>query len=190
MSPELFREEPYGSEVDVWAYGLLAHYLLFKEHYYMENSENKVKAKVLNTRYSLSQQQKSMISPLTVQFLIDCLQFEKSKRLKAENIATHPVFASVKEKIEKMMVQVGKINEMTESVLRKETVKGQYISYIMSFHFIQEVGLFLARKQNNNLATLYLIKYCYSELAALKNLVVNRVNVINHGDWGAFVQTP
>lgn len=30
MSPELFREEPYGSEVDVWAYGLLVHYLIFK----------------------------------------------------------------------------------------------------------------------------------------------------------------
>lgn len=89
-----------------------------------------------------------------------------------------------------MMIQVGKINEMTESGLRKETVKGQYISYIMSYHFLQELGMFLARKQNNNLATLYLFKYCYSELAALKNLVVNRVNVINHGDWGAFVQTP
>lgn len=35
MSPELFREEPYGSEVDVWAYGLLLHYILFKEHYYI-----------------------------------------------------------------------------------------------------------------------------------------------------------
>lgn len=30
MSPELFREETYGSEVDVWAYGLLVHYILFK----------------------------------------------------------------------------------------------------------------------------------------------------------------
>lgn len=30
MSPELFREEKYGSEVDVWAFGLMAHYVLFK----------------------------------------------------------------------------------------------------------------------------------------------------------------
>jgi hypothetical protein len=65
----------------------------------MENSENKVKAKVLNTRYTLSQQQKSMVSPLTAQFLTDCLQFDKSKRLKAESIAIHPVFAGVKEKV-------------------------------------------------------------------------------------------
>jgi serine/threonine protein kinase len=54
MSPELFREEKYGSEVDVWAYGLLVHYLLFREHYFMENTESKVKAKVLGTRYNLS----------------------------------------------------------------------------------------------------------------------------------------
>ena len=76
----------------------------------MENSESKVKAKVLNTRYTLSLQQKSMVSPLTVQFLTDCLQFDKTKRLKAQDIATHPVFNSVKEKIQKMMIQVGKIN--------------------------------------------------------------------------------
>jgi serine/threonine protein kinase len=54
MSPELFREEKYGSEVDVWAYGLLVHYLLFREHYFMEMTENKVKAKVLGTKYALS----------------------------------------------------------------------------------------------------------------------------------------
>ena len=36
MSPELFREEPYGSEVDVWAFGLVLHYMLFQEHYFME----------------------------------------------------------------------------------------------------------------------------------------------------------
>lgn len=30
MSPELFREVKYGSEVDVWAFGLMAHYMLFK----------------------------------------------------------------------------------------------------------------------------------------------------------------
>ena len=38
MSPELFREEPYGSEVDVWAFGLVVHYMLFKEHYFMAAS--------------------------------------------------------------------------------------------------------------------------------------------------------
>jgi hypothetical protein len=54
MSPKLFREEAYGSEVYVWAYGLLVHYLLFKEHYFMENTEQKVKKRVLETRYTLS----------------------------------------------------------------------------------------------------------------------------------------
>jgi len=82
------------------------------------------------------------------------------------------------------------INEMTESQLRKETVKGRYISFIMSHNFIKDIAISLARIQNNNLATLYLLKYCFAEISALKNLLINRVNVINHGEWGAFVQTP
>ena len=73
MSPELFREEPYGSEVDVWAYGLLLHYLLFKEHYFMDVSENKVKNKVLNSRYQLTQKHMSAISATTANFLTGCL---------------------------------------------------------------------------------------------------------------------
>jgi serine/threonine protein kinase len=73
MSPELFREETYGSEVDVWAYGLLVHYLLFKEHYFMENTEQKVKKRVLETRYTLSPQQRSKVSPATADLLLRCL---------------------------------------------------------------------------------------------------------------------
>lgn len=73
MSPELFREEPYGSEVDVWAYGLLAHYILFKEHYFMDATEAKVKNRVLKSRYELSPQQRSAISGSTAQLLMGCL---------------------------------------------------------------------------------------------------------------------
>jgi hypothetical protein len=72
------------------------------------------------------------------------------------------------------------INEMTESQFRKETVKGRYMSFIMSYNFIKDIALSLARIQSNNLATLYLLKYCYSEMSALKKLVMNKVNVINH----------
>jgi calcium/calmodulin-dependent protein kinase I len=73
MSPELFREEPYGSEVDVWAFGLLVHYILFKEHYFMDNTEQKVKNRVLNTRYQLTPKHTSAISSVTANFLAGCL---------------------------------------------------------------------------------------------------------------------
>ena len=69
MSPELFREEAYGSEVDVWAFGLLVHYMLFKQHYFMEATEQKVKKRVLESRYTLTEKQRSAISPLTAEFL-------------------------------------------------------------------------------------------------------------------------
>lgn len=98
MSPELFREEPYGSEVDVWAYGLLVHYLLFKEHYFMDVTENKVKNRVLNSRYQLSEKHMSAITPVTANFLMGCLEFDKKKRIRAETLADHPVFNYVREK--------------------------------------------------------------------------------------------
>jgi serine/threonine protein kinase len=98
MSPELFREEPYGSEVDVWAYGLLVHYLLFKEHYFMDVTENKVKNRVLNSRYQLTEKHMSAISPVTANFLMGCLEFDKNKRIRAEVLANHPVFNYVREK--------------------------------------------------------------------------------------------
>lgn len=103
MSPELFREEPYGSEVDVWAYGLLVHYLLFKEHYFMDVTENKVKNRVLNSRYQLTPKHMSAISPLTAQFLSGCLEFDKKKRLRAETLAMHPVFDSVRDRTMQIM---------------------------------------------------------------------------------------
>jgi hypothetical protein len=78
---------------------------------------------------------------------------------------------------------------MTESKLRKDTVKGKYLSYIMSYSFLYDIGIYLAKKKNTNLASLYLFKYCFSEISALKTLLANRVNVINHEDWGAYVQT-
>lgn len=156
----------------------------------MDTSENKVKAKVLNTRYTLTEKEKNMISPVTAQFLMGCLQYDKKARLTAESLASNSVFDSVRDTIENMKKSMLKVNEMTESKLRKDTVKGTYFSYVMSYSFLFDLGLYLAKKKNTNLASLYLFKYCFSEISALKNLLNNRVNVINHGDWGAFVQTP
>jgi serine/threonine protein kinase len=48
MSPEIFKEESYGSEVDVWAFGLLVHYMLFKEYYFIAASESQIKKRVLS----------------------------------------------------------------------------------------------------------------------------------------------
>lgn len=62
MSPELFREESYGSEVDVWAFGLMVHYCLFKEHYFIADSEMKIKKKVLGEKYELKNHHLKKIS--------------------------------------------------------------------------------------------------------------------------------
>lgn len=190
MSPELFREEKYGSEVDVWAYGLLVHYVLFKEHYFMDVTENKVKQRVLNSKYQLTEKHMKAISPVTANFLNGCLEFDKNKRLQAQTLAEHPAFNYVREKTIMIMREVEKANHLTESQLRKRTAKGQYLSYIMSYNFIYELAMSLGKRNKNNLATLYLLKHCLAELANLKKKVEQRENVIFHDGWGEFVQTP
>jgi len=69
---------------------------------------------------------------------------------------------------------------MSESQLRRRTAKGQYYSYIMSYNFISEVAIYLGKKNNSNLATLYLLKYCLSEVNRIKGSAEQRNNVINH----------
>lgn len=59
----------------------------------------------------------------------------------------------------------------------------------MSYNFVNEVGLYLAKKSNFNLASLYLFKFAYSELAAFRERAKRQENVINHPDWPNFINT-
>lgn len=52
------------------------------------------------------------------------------------------------------------------------------------------MGLYLAKKINYNLASLYLFKYALSELNSFKARVRNQENVINHPDWNNYIKTP
>ena len=45
------------------------------------------------------------------------------------------------------------------------------------------------KKSNFNLASLYLFKFAFSELAAFKARAKALENVINHPDWAAFTST-
>ena len=62
----------------------------------MDTTENKVKNRVLNQRYNLTQKHMSAISPQVANLLTGCLEFDKRKRIRAENLAEHPAFNGVK----------------------------------------------------------------------------------------------
>ena len=190
MSPELFREEAYGSEVDVWAYGLLVHYILFKEHYYMDATEQKVKSRVLNQKYQLTPKHLAAIPPATANLLKGCLEFSKQNRLRGETIADHPAFNMVRDKVNHIIREVEKSSHLFESQMRRNTAKGQYMSLIMSYNFISELAIYLGKKNSANLATLYLLKYVLSELQAVRKSAEQRQNLINHPEWNSFTQTP
>ncbi|MCB0369724.1 MAG: hypothetical protein KDD45_09860 [Bdellovibrionales bacterium] len=168
---------------------MLVHYLLFKEHYFMDSTEDRVKKRVLNQRYQLTQKHMSAISAQTAQLLSGCLEFDKNKRLRAETLADHPSFNCVRAQVASMMREIENHNQLTESQLRKSTAKGQYFSLLMSFNFIQEVAIYLGKKNSSNLATLYLLKYCLAELSRVRKEAEQRQNVINHPEWNEFVQS-
>lgn len=80
---------------------------------------------------------------------------------------------------------------MTESQLRRYTAKGQYFSFLMSYNFLYDLGVHLAKKSPNNLASLYLFKYVFAEINIIKGRVQQRENVINnHPDWNQFTNQP
>jgi hypothetical protein len=60
----------------------------------------------------------------------------------------------------------------------------------MSFNFISEVAIYLGKKNNSNLASLYLLKFVLAEVHRVRKEAEQRQNVINHGEWNLFVQTP
>lgn len=64
------------------------------------------------------------------------------------------------------------------------------MSKVMSYNFIYEVGVILAKKMSLNLASLYLFKYCLSELYLIKTKLSNGQNIIEHSEWVSFIQTP
>lgn len=116
----------------------------------------------------------SAISPVVANLLTGCLEFDKHKRLRADNLAEHPAFNGVREKVNKLMLDVEKNAHVFESQLRKRTAKGQHYSYIMSYNFIYDVAIYLGKKNNSNLATLYLLKYVLAELSQVKKMVEQR----------------
>jgi hypothetical protein len=61
---------------------------------------------------------------------------------------------------------------------------------VMSYNFIYDVGVILAKKMSLNLASLYLFKYCLSELNMIKTRLSNGQNIVEHPDWNEFIQTP
>jgi serine/threonine protein kinase len=110
----------------------------------------------------------SAINGATANLLMGCLEFDKNKRIRAETIADHPAFNIVREKISRLMREVERTSQLSESQLRRRTPKGQYYSYIMSFNFISEVAIYLGKKNNSNLASLYLLKYTLAEANRVK----------------------
>jgi hypothetical protein len=61
-------------------------------------------------------------------FLINCLQFNKKDRLEATKISQHAVFNPIRQKINTMIANVLKYQNMFESNLIQSTLKGKIMN--------------------------------------------------------------
>jgi serine/threonine protein kinase len=157
--------------VDVWAFGLLVHYMLFREYYFIANSESLIKKRVLGEEYKLKNHHKDLVSDGMADFLTKCLKFNKKDRLKAQELSRHPVFDKVRAKVEMIMQSVIKTSDIEESGLKKAGPKGRLINFITSFNFIFDFAGKLSSQNPYLIAILYLHKFNYSELTSIKRFL-------------------
>ena len=110
-----------------------------------------------------------LISSEMADFLTQCLKFKKKDRIKATEISKHSVFNKIRPKVEMIMQSVMKIPDLTQkSGNSKESPKSRMINFITSFNFIFDFASKISVTHPFNLATLYLFKFNYSELSAIK----------------------
>ena len=169
--------------MDVWAFGLLGHYLLFKKHYFLAPTEPLVKSKVLKEPYALKSAESSVISKDMANFLTSCLQMDKHKRLPATKIASHPVFDKVRSKIEVITEEIVANNIKFEAQLMKNSAKGALINKIMSYNFLFDLAGYFAKRERYNPTALLMIKYNVGELHAMRDELQKGTNIIGHPQW-------
>lgn len=93
----------------------MAHYVLFKEYYFLGASEQQIKKKVLNEHYELKGNHLKKISKPMADFLTKCLKMNKRDRIPASQISQHPVFDSVRQNVENMIAEVRLSSSLMES---------------------------------------------------------------------------
>ncbi len=74
----------------------MVHYILFKEYYFIANSEMQIKKRVLGERYELKKHHLAKISKEMADFLTQCLKFDKRDRIPATKLSSHAVFNPVR----------------------------------------------------------------------------------------------
>lgn len=178
MSPELLRGEEYGSEVDVWALGVIAHQILFGESYFIGRNESEVKNNVLNKEYLIKE--KGVVSSEMADFLYGCLKKDRKQRIRTEDLRKHPVFRLIEEQYAQLEHPI-KHKDSTEEVLISTRLENELNKAL----FLQELGRSLLIVDRMNLISLYLIKSCLYRLYRLKTALGNRENLFGApaGAW-------
>jgi serine/threonine protein kinase len=88
MAPEIISGKEYGSEVDIWAIGIISHILLSGYPPFFANSKNGIFEAIQNSLPKIS----TSLPPECRQMIEDCLHKDPSKRPSAQVLLTSEFF--------------------------------------------------------------------------------------------------
>ena len=82
--------------VDIWSLGVIAYEIIFRKIYFGGADQWEIKKNIKQKPFILSGEEKGKISENYQNFLIQCLDKDPQKRIKAEELLKHPIFQPVR----------------------------------------------------------------------------------------------
>ncbi|KRX08017.1 Rab-GTPase-TBC domain [Pseudocohnilembus persalinus] len=94
MAPEIFIQDNYSNEVDIWASGVVYHFLLFHELYFIGRSQMEVEKKIREKPYIIDKP--GQVSQESQDLLKKMIEKDPKLRIKAQDAVNHPLFNDIK----------------------------------------------------------------------------------------------
>ena len=90
MAPEVINRKPYTYKADIWSVGVIIFVLLTGYYPFFANDKSLLKMKLDRGLYSISKQVN--ITPVCLDFIHKCLQYNPDKRIDWAQIEQHPFY--------------------------------------------------------------------------------------------------
>ena len=90
VAPDIFSLKPYGREVDIWSFGILAIELVDSEPPMIRANIERIIENTLNSRVGLKNP--NQVSPRLLQLINKCLTPDPAERISASEILMDPIF--------------------------------------------------------------------------------------------------
>jgi serine/threonine protein kinase len=88
LPPEIIKGEKYSEKTDIWVLGILAYYLLYGVQLFEGNSINEIKNNIVSLQIPIDTTNQDKQFQQINKIIVRCLERDKHKRAKIEEIST------------------------------------------------------------------------------------------------------